>query len=45
MSVFTSDNAAGIHPDVLAAIVRANDGRAVAYGNDDPDDCEPASLC
>ncbi len=35
MSVFTSDNAAGIHPDVLAAIVRANEGRAVAYGNDE----------
>lgn len=35
MSVFTSDNAAGIHPDVLAAIVRANEGRAVAYGDDD----------
>lgn len=35
MSVFTSDNAAGIHPDVLAAIARANDGRAVAYGDDE----------
>lgn len=35
MSVFTSDNAAGIHPDVLAAIARANEGRAVAYGDDE----------
>src|SRR5690606_9965286 len=34
MSVFTSDNAAGIHPDVFAAIARANEGRAVAYGDD-----------
>lgn len=33
--VFTSDNAAGIHPEVLDAIVRANAGRAVAYGDDD----------
>ncbi len=35
MTVFTSDNAAGIHPEVLEAIVRANTGRAVAYGDDD----------
>lgn len=35
MSVFTSDNAAGIHPEVLDAIVRANTGRAVAYGDDE----------
>lgn len=34
MSVFTSDNAAGIHPEVLDAIARANTGRAVAYGDD-----------
>jgi threonine aldolase len=34
MSVFTSDNAAGIHPEVLEAIVRVNEGRAVAYGDD-----------
>ena len=34
MSVFTSDNAAGIHPEVLAAIARVNTGRAVAYGDD-----------
>ncbi len=35
MSVFSSDNAAGIHPDVLAAITRANEGRAVGYGDDE----------
>jgi threonine aldolase len=35
MSVFTSDNAAGIHPEVLEAIARANRGRAVAYGEDE----------
>ena len=32
---FASDNYAGIHPEVLAAIVRVNDGHAVAYGDDD----------
>lgn len=33
-SYFISDNAAGVHPEVLAAIWNANAGRAVAYGND-----------
>ena len=32
---FASDNYAGIHPEVLEAIARANDGHAVAYGDDD----------
>lgn len=32
---FASDNAAGIHPRVLAAIVEANSGHALAYGDDD----------
>lgn len=32
--IFTSDNAAGVHPEVLGAIARANAGRAVAYGAD-----------
>ena len=32
---FASDNYAGIHPEVLAAIARVNDGHAVAYGDDD----------
>jgi threonine aldolase len=31
---FASDNHAGIHPDVLAAVVAANAGYAVAYGDD-----------
>jgi threonine aldolase len=33
--LFASDNNAGIHPDVLAAIVAANEGDAPAYGADD----------
>jgi threonine aldolase len=31
---FASDNYAGIHPEVLAAIAAANDGHQVAYGED-----------
>lgn len=31
---FASDNAAGIHPRVLAAIAEANVGHALAYGDD-----------
>jgi threonine aldolase len=31
---FASDNAAAIAPDILAAIARANDGHALAYGRD-----------
>jgi threonine aldolase len=31
---FASDNNAGIHPDVLRAIARANTGHAVGYGDD-----------
>lgn len=31
---FASDNAAGIHPEVLAAIAAANEGHAPAYGAD-----------
>lgn len=31
---FASDNYAGIHPDVLEAIARANTGHDVAYGDD-----------
>jgi len=31
---FASDNYAGIHPEVLAAIATANDGHDVAYGED-----------
>ena len=31
---FASDNAAGAHPTVLDALVRANTGHALAYGAD-----------
>jgi threonine aldolase len=31
---FASDNAAGVAPQVIAAIVRANEGAALGYGND-----------
>lgn len=31
---FASDNAAGVHPEILAAIVAANTGHAAAYGSD-----------
>lgn len=31
---FASDNSAGAHPDVIAALVAANEGHAVAYGAD-----------
>jgi threonine aldolase len=32
---FASDNAAGVAPEILAAIARANEGQALAYGCDD----------
>lgn len=31
---FVSDNAAGVSPEILDAIARANDGSALAYGSD-----------
>ena len=31
---FASDNNAGAHPEVLAALAEANDGHATAYGDD-----------
>jgi threonine aldolase len=31
---FASDNNAGVHPEILAAIARANEGHVVAYGDD-----------
>jgi threonine aldolase len=33
---FASDNSAGAHPDVLAAVAAANDGHVPAYGEHDP---------
>lgn len=35
MKSFASDNYAGIHPQVLAAIAAANEKHAIAYGDDD----------
>jgi threonine aldolase len=32
---FASDNAAGVAPEILAAIAQANEGAALAYGRDD----------
>jgi threonine aldolase len=32
---FASDNASGAHPDVIAAIIAANHGHALAYGDDE----------
>lgn len=34
MQQFASDNYAPVHPEVMAAIVAANDGPAVSYGDD-----------
>jgi len=34
MRSFASDNNAGVHPEVLEAIARANQGHVVAYGDD-----------
>ena len=34
MKAFASDNYAGAHPEVLAAMAAANDGHAVSYGDD-----------
>jgi threonine aldolase len=31
---FASDNNAGVHPEILKAIVRANQGHVIAYGDD-----------
>jgi threonine aldolase len=42
---FGSDNHAGIHPAVLAAIVAANAGDAVAYGEDEFSRSVQARLC
>ena len=42
---FGSDNHAGVHPAVMAAIMTANDGDAVAYGDDDITRTAIAQLC
>jgi threonine aldolase len=42
---FGSDNHAGMHPAVLAAISAANAGDAVAYGDDEVTQAVQAKLC
>jgi threonine aldolase len=42
---FGSDNHAGVHPAVLAAITAANSGDAIAYGDDSLTDEVLARLC
>jgi threonine aldolase len=42
---FGSDNHAGVHPDVLAAIAAANVGDAVAYGDDEVTQAALSRLC
>jgi threonine aldolase len=42
---FGSDNHAGVHPAVMAAITAANDGDVVAYGDDDVTRAAVAELC
>ena len=42
---FGSDNHAGVHPDVLAAIMAANVGDAVAYGDDEYTTAALSRLC
>lgn len=42
---FGSDNHAGVHPAVLAAILAANVGDAVAYGDDELTEAVVARLC
>lgn len=34
-AAFASDNAAGAHPAVIAAVIAANEGHALAYGDDE----------
>ena len=42
---FGSDNHAGVHPEVMAAVMAANSGDAVAYGDDDVTRTALAQLC
>jgi threonine aldolase len=42
---FGSDNHAGVHPAVLAALAAANSGDAVAYGDDEFTKATVARLC
>ena len=42
---FASDNTAGAHPDIMTAIVRANDGRTMPYGHDDGTEAARQRVC
>ena len=42
---FGSDNHAGVHPAILAAIAAANKGDAIAYGDDEISSAAQARLC
>ncbi len=42
---FGSDNHAGVHPAVMAAIAAANEGDVVAYGDDDISRAAVSELC
>ena len=35
MRMFMSDNNSGVHPKIMDAIIRVNEGHSYAYGNDD----------
>ena len=41
---FASDNSAGVHPSVMAALTEANVGHAHAYGNDRWTTCSAAAA-
>ena len=41
---FASDNNAGVHPEIMAAIAAANEGHVVAYGDDPYTDAAVASF-
>jgi threonine aldolase len=42
---FTSDNGSGVAPEILEALVAANDGTAAAYGQDPVSDRACAAMC
>lgn len=42
---FASDNTAGAHPDIMAAIARANDGRTMPYGHDEGTEAARQRVC
>ncbi|MDE6179741.1 MAG: threonine aldolase, partial [Phocaeicola sp.] len=34
MKSFASDNNSGVHPQIMEALIKANDGHALGYGDD-----------